>query len=97
MPRELLDQGYKNQICVDFSPVVVKLMTAQPLEGLTWLCEDVRDMPVIMSQSIDLAFDKGTLDAMIHGSPWDPPEDVKENSGRYMKEVRSHILHLSQY
>ncbi|GIZ42715.1 hypothetical protein CKM354_000597400 [Cercospora kikuchii] len=87
VPRELLDQGYKNQTCVDFSPVVVKLMTARNLEGVTWLCEDVRDMPVIASESIDVAFDKGTLDAMIHGSPWSPPDDVQENSGRYMKEV----------
>lgn len=63
-------------------------MSKQPLEGVTWRCEDVRDMPIIKSQSVDVAFDKGTLDAMIHGSPWDPPEDTRENTGRYMKEVR---------
>ncbi|KAM3425370.1 Endothelin-converting enzyme 2 [Cercospora zeina] len=87
VPRGLLDYGYKNQTCVDFSPVVIKLMAGQNLEGVTWLCEDVRGMPVIESESIDVAFDKGTLDAMIHGSPWDPPDDVKENTRRYMKEV----------
>ena len=38
--------------------------------------------------SVDVAFDKGTLDAMIFGSPWSPPEETLENSGRYMKEVR---------
>lgn len=63
-------------------------MIAKNLEGLTWLCEDVRDMPIIESQSVDVAFDKGTLDAMIWGSPWDPPDEVKENTARYMKEVR---------
>lgn len=62
-------------------------MDAKSLEGLTWVCEDVRDMPNIESRSIDVAFDKGTLDAMIHGSPWDPPDEVKDNTGRYMKEV----------
>jgi EEF1A lysine methyltransferase 4 len=41
----------------------------------------------IPSSSIDVAFDKGTLDAMIHGSPWSPPDDVKDNSGRYLQEV----------
>ncbi|KAF2211737.1 hypothetical protein CERZMDRAFT_98170 [Cercospora zeae-maydis SCOH1-5] len=43
VPRELLEHGYKNQICVDFSPVVIKLMAGQSLEGVTWLCEGVRD------------------------------------------------------
>lgn len=88
MPEELLAVGYINQICVDFSTIVIKLMAAKNLEGVTWLCEDVRDMPIIESQSIDVAFDKGTLDAMINGSPWDPPDEVKSNTSRYMKEVR---------
>lgn len=66
-------------------------MDAKALEGLTWVCEDVRNMPNIESRSIDVAFDKGTLDAMIHGSPWDPPDEVKDNTGRYMKEV-SHCV-----
>ncbi|KAJ3580367.1 hypothetical protein NPX13_g185 [Xylaria arbuscula] len=44
-------------------------------------------MDTIHSQSIDVAFDKGTLDAMIHGSPWTPPPDVVDNTGRYMREL----------
>ena len=52
-----------------------------------WRCGDVRDMQGIDTASIDVAFDKGTLDAMIYGSPWSPPEEVMENSGRYLKEV----------
>jgi EEF1A lysine methyltransferase 4 len=54
---------------------------------VAWKAGDVRNMTGIDSKSIDVAFDKGTLDAMIYGSPWSPPEDVLENSGRYMKEV----------
>lgn len=54
--------------------------------GIEWKSGDVRDLPV-PSNSIDVAFDKGTLDAMIFGSPWNPPEMVKENTGRYMDEV----------
>jgi hypothetical protein len=54
--------------------------------GIEWKCADVRDLPE-PSHSVDVAFDKGTLDAMIFGSPWDPPEMVKENTGRYMDEV----------
>jgi hypothetical protein len=34
-----------------------------------------------------VAFDKGTLDAMIHGSPWSPPDQVLSDTSRYMREV----------
>lgn len=52
-----------------------------------WTVGDVRDMNGINTKSVDVAFDKGTLDAMIHGSPWSPPEEVLENTGRYINEV----------
>ena len=56
-------------------------------EGVRWQWADVRDMPDIADGSFDVAFDKGTLDAMIHGSPWSPPDDVKENTSQYIREV----------
>jgi hypothetical protein len=52
-----------------------------------WIVGDVRNMIAIDTASVDVAFDKGTLDAMIYGSPWSPPEEVMENSGKYMNEV----------
>lgn len=58
-------------------------------EGINWKQADVRQMDQIPSDSVDIAFDKGTLDAMIHGSPWDPPDEVLDNTGRYIREVRS--------
>jgi O-glycosyl hydrolase len=61
--------------------------------GVEWKEGDVRDMKDIASGSIDVAFDKGTLDAMIFGSPWSPPDEVMDNSGRYMSEVRSKHIH----
>lgn len=64
--------------------------------GIEWVQGDVRRMNMLESGSVDVAFDKGTLDAMIYGSPWDPPGDVRENTGAYMREVRwgfvSHVL-----
>lgn len=60
---------------------------AAAASGVTWKLADVRDMPEIPSKSVDVAFDKGTLDAMIHGSPWSPPEEVLDNTGRYINEV----------
>ncbi|KAK0287550.1 hypothetical protein LTR91_003004 [Friedmanniomyces endolithicus] len=93
VPQHLLERGYRNQICVDFSPAVVSLMKAKQLDGITWRQADVRDMPAITSNSIDVAFDKGTLDAMIHGSPWDAPDEVKQNASRYMREVARVLKH----
>lgn len=43
---------------------------------------------VVPDASVDVAFDKSTLDAMIYGSPWDPPDEVVESTGRYIGEVR---------
>lgn len=76
-------------MCLDFSAVVVDLMKSrhENEQGVTFQVGDVRDMKDIDSKSIDIAFDKGTLDAMIFGSPWSPPEETMENSGQYMKEV----------
>ncbi len=54
---------------------------------IEWMVGDVRNMPAIASKSIDVAFDKGTMDAMVHGSLWDPPDDVLENTGNYLQEV----------
>ena len=44
-------------------------------------------MDDISTDSVDVAFDKGTLDAMIYGSPWDPPDEVLDSTGRYIREV----------
>ncbi|EDN91448.1 hypothetical protein SS1G_00851 [Sclerotinia sclerotiorum 1980 UF-70] len=52
----------------------------------TWTVMDVRNMK-LEDGEIDVAIDKGTLDAMIHGSMWDPPQEVRENVGRYVDEV----------
>lgn len=59
----------------------------EDIAGITWKRADVRQMDDISANSVDVAFDKGTLDAMIHGSPWDPPDEVLENTGRYVREV----------
>ncbi|KAK0614797.1 Endothelin-converting enzyme 2 [Lasiodiplodia hormozganensis] len=89
IPHDLAVRGYKNQLCVDFSTVVVNLMSArhEQEKGIEWKWADVRNMTEIADGSIDVAFDKGTLDAMISGSPWDPPDIVKQNTGQYINEV----------
>ena len=59
--------------------------------GIEWKCADVRNLPE-PARSVDVAFDKGTLDAMIFGSPWDPPEIVKENTSRYIDEASAKTI-----
>ncbi|KAI6083044.1 S-adenosyl-L-methionine-dependent methyltransferase [Hypoxylon rubiginosum] len=89
IPQDLAERGYTSQVCVDFSTAAVELMSKRHanIEGIQWKQMDVRHMDSISSQSIDFAFDKGTLDAMIHGSPWSPPPEVLDNTGQYLKEV----------
>lgn len=89
MPRDLAERGYNDQLCVDFSKVAVDLMSARhaDIKGIEWRLLDVTKMDSIPSGSIDVAFDKGTLDAMIHGSPWSPPQEVVDQTAAYIQEV----------
>ena len=87
VPSDLAARGYQNQLCVDFSMNIVEVMNKRQVTGIEWQWMDVRDMKPVADSSVDVAFDKGTLDAMIYGSPWDPPDEVKSNTGRYVDEV----------
>jgi hypothetical protein len=51
---------------------------------------DIRELQM-PNESVDVAIDKGTLDAMIHGSLWDPPADVRRNVGKYVDEVKPYF------
>ncbi|OAA65303.1 Methyltransferase type 11 [Niveomyces insectorum RCEF 264] len=89
VPAEFHMRGYRRQICVDFSAKAVEIMSERykSRPEILWVEMDVRDMKGIADRSVDVAFDKGTFDAMIHGSPWSPPPDVRDNTSRYLKEV----------
>jgi len=58
-----------------------------------WKMGDIRNMPEIDTVSIDVAFDKGAMDAMIHGSHLDPPDDVMDNTRKYIDEVGHRIVY----
>lgn len=60
----------------------------KPYKGIEWKQVDIRNMPEVGSKTINVAFDKATLDAMIYGSPWNPPDEVRDNLDKYLKEVR---------
>jgi EEF1A lysine methyltransferase 4 len=91
VPADLaIVEGYTNQLCIDFSRVLVECMKVRMsyLKGVEWVIGDVRDMnDVVPTKSVDVGFNKGTLDAMIFGSSLSPPDLVIENTGKYMDEV----------
>ena len=88
LPADLHALSYRNQLAVDFSQVVIDAMSLKyaHFPELKWAVMDIRSL-TLPDSSIDVAIDKGTLDAMIHGSLWDPPEDVRSNVGKYCDEV----------
>ena len=91
IPADLAARGYTSQLCLDFSNTALELMRTRHAEekGIEWRWADVRALEdTVASSSVDVAFDKGTLDAMIHGSPWSPPDQVLSDTSRYMREVR---------
>lgn len=90
-PIDLHEQGYKNQVCLDFSDVVIENMTSRfaGVEGIEWRVRDIRKMSDLGDEEFDVAIDKGTLDSMISGSLWDPPDEVKRNTKAYIDEVSS--------
>ncbi|KAK5111351.1 hypothetical protein LTR62_005191 [Meristemomyces frigidus] len=85
LPADLLQLNYTNQTAVDFSDVVIAAMQKQH-PAVTWLAMDIRSLSFPRS-SFDICIDKATLDAMLYGSLWDPPEDVKANVKAYVDEV----------
>ena len=60
--------------------------------AIQFLEQDVRHMTDVADSSMDVVIDKGTLDAMISGSLWDPPEVVKVNTGLYVDEVSLEVI-----
>lgn len=65
MTYDLHSIGYRNQISVDFSEVVIQRMS-EKYSGLntTWTVMDVRDMK-LKDGEIDVAIDKGTRESHV--------------------------------
>jgi EEF1A lysine methyltransferase 4 len=87
LTSDLYHAGYRDQVSIDFSPKAIAIMAEREAQlNLEWQVMDVRDLK-FPDNSFDIAIDKGTLDAMLHGSLWDPEDDVKKNTKAYVDEV----------
>ncbi|KAK3311987.1 hypothetical protein B0H66DRAFT_585195 [Apodospora peruviana] len=82
IPMDFAARGYTRQLCIDFSSTVVNKMTGRHAgHGIEWRLLDLRNMKVVVADtSIDVAFDKSILDAMIYGK-------VLDNTLAYLSEV----------
>ena len=85
LTADLFNLHYTNQLSVDFSETVIKQMQEKH-PHLDWRVEDVRKLN-LQDSSFDMAIDKGTLDAMLYGSQWNPPDEVQNNVHQYVDEV----------
>ena len=85
LTSELAALGYRSQISIDFSETIIAQMRSR-YPNLDWRIGDVRHLQ-IDDCSVKTAIDKGTMDAMLYGSVWDPPPEVQENVAKYVSEV----------
>jgi EEF1A lysine methyltransferase 4 len=84
-------------VSIDFSTKAIAIMAERESAlNLEWQVMDVRDLK-FPGNSFDIAIDKGTLDAMLHGSLWDPEDDAKENTKAYVDEVSSGFIPMASH
>lgn len=87
---DMYNDGYHNILNIDYSEVVISQMQAQDTESkMQWKVMDIRDMKEIEDQSVDIAIDKGTMDALMceKGDVWNPSEELKRNVKGEVDEV----------
>ncbi|EGR46995.1 uncharacterized protein TRIREDRAFT_65214 [Trichoderma reesei QM6a] len=95
IPLWLAKEGYKRQLCFDFSKdivetmneVISKMKDANEIENIEYREMDAFNMEGIPDKSIDVAFDKGMMDSLIDGDPWNPGPEVRRDTRNYQKEL----------
>ncbi|CAJ0593974.1 unnamed protein product [Cylicocyclus nassatus] len=88
MSMQLFDLGYRSITNVDYSEVLIG--TKQRLyPEMKWICDDIRSLDSIHSNSFDVVLEKATLEALLvtEKSPWSPSDAALETLESVMKSV----------
>ncbi|KAJ2452962.1 hypothetical protein EV183_002547 [Coemansia sp. RSA 2336] len=87
---DMYKDGFRRIVNVDYSDVVIAQMRQryQDMPDMTWEVMDVREL-VLGDGSVDVALDKGTLDALMceQGDVWEPSPELCANVRRVVDEV----------
>ncbi|KAJ1940256.1 hypothetical protein FBU59_003867 [Linderina macrospora] len=87
---DMYDAGYESIVNIDYSDIVIGQMRERTAHQpkMTWEVMDVTDMK-FDNGSIDVALDKGTLDALMceKGDVWEPSEELCERVRGEVDEV----------
>jgi EEF1A lysine methyltransferase 4 len=89
LPSDLHQLGYPTQTAINFSSVCISTMSALHAFldlPITWLTMDVCTM-TFPANWVDIAVDKGALDAMHNDSLLDLANEVKANVKAYLDQV----------
>lgn len=91
MSEDMYNDGYKNIVNIDYSPVVIENMKkkCQNLVEMEWQVMDITNLQY-SAESFDVIIEKGTLDALMVGikDPWNPPE-------RFLKMIELVLTQVS--
>lgn len=95
---DLYNDGFKNIINIDYSPVVISNMKRRykVLEGVQWVVMDALDMTEFPPASFDVVLEKGTLDALLvaERDPWKLSSDAEVTVDIMLKQVRWRCIAL---
>jgi len=87
----LYNDGFKNIVNIDYSPVVISNMQSRykALQGLEWIVMDATDMTEFLPASFDVVLEKGTFDALLvtEKDPWKLSPEAEDMVDIILKQV----------
>eukprot|EP00611_Tribonema_gayanum_P019312 TRINITY_DN3324_c0_g1_i1.p1 TRINITY_DN3324_c0_g1~~TRINITY_DN3324_c0_g1_i1.p1 ORF type:complete len:165 (+),score=31.42 TRINITY_DN3324_c0_g1_i1:452-946(+) len=94
LSERMYDDGWTQQINIDFSKPVIDLMRSKHTDkpGMEWAVMDARDMSGVPDGSVQTVIDKGLIDALTHSDQYrDDIQKVVAESARVLRPGGSYI------
>lgn len=90
LSEDMYNDGYRNIINIDFSPVVIENMKrkCKDLVEMEWMVMDITSMTFAAS-SFDVVIEKATLDALMveEKNLWAPSREIRDNMDCVLTQV----------